>query len=96
MTTMLAALLAHILSTANPGLHPLHLRDVGFEDSLSWRQDEGRVNSSATVGTEPAGIDWYALDINPLTYASFPHTYGLLNLTENHGVPGSNPGPATC
>ena len=30
---------------------------------------ESRVNSSATVGTEPAGIQRYSMDINPLTYA---------------------------
>jgi hypothetical protein len=30
-----------------------------------------------------------------LRYANFPHTYNPPNLTENHGVPGSNPGPAT-
>jgi len=35
------------------------------------------------------------VDTNSLTYAGYPHTYGLLNMTENHGVPGSNPGPAT-
>jgi hypothetical protein len=33
-----------------------------------------RVNSSATVGTEPAGIQRYSLDTNPHTYAGFPHT----------------------
>jgi hypothetical protein len=32
MTTMLAALLAYILSSANLGLHPLHPCDVGFEE----------------------------------------------------------------
>ena len=35
------------------------------------------------------------MDRNPLTYKDLPHTYGLLNMTENHGVPGSNPSPAT-
>ena len=49
----------------------------------------------STVGTEPAGIQRCSIDINSLTYAGFPHTYGLLHMTENHGVPGSNPGPAT-
>jgi hypothetical protein len=28
-------------------------------------------------------------------YADLPHTYGPPKMTENHGVPGSNPGPAT-
>jgi hypothetical protein len=32
---------------------------------------------------------------NPHRYADFPHTYGPPKMTENHGVPGSNPGPAT-
>src|SRR5215208_5347703 len=32
-----------------------------------------RVNSSATIGTEPAGIQRYSMDINPLTYAGFSH-----------------------
>jgi hypothetical protein len=49
----------------------------------------------STVGTEPAGTQRYSLDENPLTYAGFPHTYGPPKMTENHGVPGSNPGPAT-
>jgi hypothetical protein len=35
------------------------------------------------------------MDGNTLTYATNPHTYGPRNMTENHGVPGSNPGPAT-
>jgi hypothetical protein len=35
------------------------------------------------------------MDRNPLTYAGFPHTYGTPKMTENHGVPGSNPSPAT-
>src|SRR5215210_2936655 len=54
-----------------------------------------RVNSIATVGTEPGGTRRYSMDGNPLTYASFPHTYRPPKMTENHGVPGSNPGPAT-
>src|ERR671912_768702 len=41
----------------------------------------------STVGTEPAGTQRHSLDINPLTY-------GLVHMTENHGVPGSNPAPA--
>ena len=49
----------------------------------------------STVGTEPEGTCWYSLDKNLLTYASIPHTYRPPNMTENHGVPGSNPGPAT-
>ena len=28
----------------------------------------------STVGTEPAGIQRYSMDINSLTYAVFPHT----------------------
>jgi hypothetical protein len=59
------------------------------------QSDQKRVNSSATVGTEPAGTQRYSVDINPLRYASFPHTYGTPHMTENHGVPGSDPGPAT-
>src|SRR5215208_4882146 len=35
------------------------------------------------------------MDRNSLTYAGFPHTYAPPKMTENHGVPGSNPGPAT-
>ena len=54
-----------------------------------------RVNSIATVGTEPGGTRRYSMDGNPLTYASFPHTYRPPKMTENHGVPGANPGPAT-
>ena len=49
----------------------------------------------STVGIEPGGIQRYSLDINPLSYARFPHIYGPPKMTENHGVPGSNPGPAT-
>jgi hypothetical protein len=36
--------------------------------------ERSRVNSSATVGIEPAGISWYSVDINPHTYAANPHT----------------------
>jgi hypothetical protein len=35
------------------------------------------------------------MDENPHTYAGFPHTYGPPKMTENHGVLGPNPGPAT-
>ncbi len=63
--------------------------------SRASQGDGRRVNSSATVGTEPGGTYWYSTDINPLTYEDLPHTYGPPKMTENHGVPGSNPGPAT-
>jgi len=35
---------------------------------------ERRVNSSATVGTEPGGIQRYSLDTKTLTYTDLPHT----------------------
>ena len=38
------------------------------------QNEESRVNSSATVGTEPGGIHRYSLDTNPHTYAVNPHT----------------------
>jgi hypothetical protein len=37
------------------------------------QSDQKRVNSSATVGTEPDGIQRYSLDENPLTCAVNPH-----------------------
>jgi len=63
--------------------------DTGNQSNAS------RVNSSATVGTEPDSTQRYSMDVNALTYAANPHTYGPPKMTENHGVPGSNPGPAT-
>jgi RNA polymerase primary sigma factor len=38
------------------------------------QSDRRRVNSSATVGTEPGGTYWYSVDRNPLTHTDFPHT----------------------
>ena len=74
----------------------MEAREQSIRPAFSISQsDESRVNSSATVGTEPGGTYWYSMDRNPLTHAGLPHTYRHRHMTENHGGLGSNPGSAT-